>query len=247
MISAVILTKNSEKTITKTLNSLKKFNEVIIVDNGSIDKTIEISEKFSNVKIIHEKFIGFGPLRNLGTQFAKNDWILAIDSDEILSKELIDEMKKEVLDENLVYFFPFKNFYNEKHIKWCGWYPDFHPRLYSKNMTKFCDSKIHEKVIIKNLKIKYFKNSIHHYSYTSIDDFLDKMKIYSNLFANQNKKVLKSSYKKAIFHSFFAFFKSYFLKRGFLGGFEGFLISYYNANVAFYKYLKLLEEIKKCS
>ena len=90
-------------------------------------------------------------------------------------------------------------------------------------------------------KCKFFKNVIHHYPYRQIDDFLHKMDKYSTLFAMQNKNIKNSSFTKAFFKGLFSFFKSYIIKRGFLGKKEGFIISLYTANTTFYKYLKLAE------
>ncbi|MBN2479465.1 MAG: glycosyltransferase family 2 protein [Parachlamydiales bacterium] len=245
MISVVILTKNSSNTIEKTLKSVQDFDEVILLDTGSEDDTIKLAKNFKNVKIFKEDFLGFGPLRNLGASFTKNDWILALDSDEVLSDKLIIEIKNLTLDTQLVYQFPFYNFYNERHIKCCGWQNESHVRLYNKKITKFSDSLVHEKLIDKNLKIYEMKNPIIHTPYLKIEDFLIKMNKYSSLFAQQNKGKKRSSFKKALFHSIFAFFKSYIIKKGIFYGKEGFLISTYNANTALYKYLKLLEINKK--
>lgn len=245
MISVVILTKNCEKTLEKTLISVKEFN-VMLIDTGSSDNTLNIAKKFSNVAIHKEKFLGFGKLRNLGAFFAKNDWILALDSDEVVS----DSLKKEILEKNLekdtVYSIPFLNFFNEKKIKTCGWHKERHIRLYNKKETKFQEKMVHEGVIKKG-KVENLKNFINHYSYQSIDDFLKKMQSYTSLFAMQYQNKKKSSIIKAIFHMIFAFFKSYILKRGIFGGKEGFIISFYNANCAYYKYLKLEEYNRKCS
>jgi glycosyltransferase involved in cell wall biosynthesis len=241
MISIVMLTNNSAKTIKKALDALIAFGEVIILDTGSEDNTLEIAKSYKNTKIYFEKFDGFGPIRNRGSLLAKNDWILALDSDEIISKKLETELLQINLDPEYIYGFNFHNFFNNKHIKSCGWHPEKHIRLYNKKRTFFSDSLVHEKLIQKNLKIKYLENPILHFSYRKIDDFLQKMSKYSTLFAIQNKNKKKSSFSKAIIHGFFAFFKSYIIKRGFLAKKEGFIISLYNANTAFYKYLKLAE------
>lgn len=241
MISIVMLTNNSCETLKKSLDALVAFEEVIIIDTGSKDSSLDIAKSYKNTKIYTNEFQGFGALRNKGAALAKNDWILTIDSDEVIPQDL----KKEILAENLnpeyLYGFYFHNYFNDKHIKCCGWYPEKHLRLYNKKQTKFSDSLVHEKIIKQNLKIKYFQNPLFHYSYRKIDDFLQKMSKYSTLFAEQNKNNKKSSLSKAISHGFFAFFKSYILKRGFLAKKEGFIISLYNANTAFYKYLKLAE------
>lgn len=246
MISIVILTKNNEKTIEQTLFSTKNFKEIIILDTGSIDKTLAVAQKYKNVKIFKTKFLGFGKLRNLAAKKASYNWILSLDSDEIISKELELEIFKEELKKDFIYFIPFKNFYNNKHIKWCGWHKESHPRLYHKENTSFKDQQVHEKLFIKDKKlIKIFKNPIYHYPYQNTHDFLEKMQKYSTLFASQNKGKIKSSFSKALFHGAFAFFKSFILKKGLFGGKEGFIISFYNANTAFYKYLKLYEINKK--
>ena len=80
-ISAVILTKNSQRLLFEVLKSLKELDEVIILDNGSNDDTLKIAQSFVNVKIHKHDFIGFGKLKQLGSKLAKNDWILSIDSD----------------------------------------------------------------------------------------------------------------------------------------------------------------------
>ncbi|MFA6118909.1 MAG: glycosyltransferase family 2 protein [Parachlamydiales bacterium] len=244
MISVVILTKNSSETIKDCLLALNGLDEIIIIDTGSTDNTLSLVKNYENTKIYNLDFTGFGELRNLGASNAKNDWILAIDSDEILTDALKKEILNETFDPEYVYGFFFNNYYNNKLIKCCGWYPEKHIRLYNKTKTHFSNSLVHEKLIEDNFKKKYFINPIKHFPYRKIDDFLQKMSKYSTLFASQNK-TKKSSLTKAIIHSFFAFFKSYIIKKGFLAKQEGFIISVYNANTAFYKYLKLQETNSK--
>lgn len=239
-ITAAILTKNNERSIKKTLLSCQFFDEILILDTGSSDRTIDIAESFKNVRIERTKFTSFGEMRNSLAKFARNDWVLAIDSDEVISEDLQKEIQDLTLKNGTLYSIPFINFFNEKKIKWCGW-KESHVRLYRRDESSFSSSHIHEKLQVKNLKIKNLKSPIYHYSYNSIEDFLKKMQIYSSLFAKEHRLRKKSSLFKAIYHSLFAFFKSYIIKRGILGGKEGFIISVYNANTAFYKYLKLAE------
>ncbi len=241
-ISVTILTKNSEKYIKQVLTSTEPFGEVVIYDNGSTDQTLEIARSFSNVAIHEGPFFGFGPTHNHASSLASNDWILSLDSDEILSPLVLETLKTLPLNEKTVYTFPRHNYYNEKWIKWCGWYPDRQLRLYDRTKTQFSDAQVHEAVMTDGLEIKAIEAPIIHYSYADTSDFLDKMQSYSELFAKQNCGKKSSSFGKAITHGIAAFFKSYFLKRGFMGGKEGFLISFYNANTAFYKYIKLAEK-----
>lgn len=239
MITVTILTKNAEETLGSVLESVKCFEEVLLLDTGSTDCTLEIAKMYPNVKVFKSSFIGFGPLHNLAAGYASHPWILSLDSDEVLTPELADEIHSLTLDSKKIYSFPFDNYFNGKHIKWCGWYPDRHVRLYNKTETAFSDAYVHEKVLSKGFKTVRLKHSVKHYSYRSISDFLRKMESYSTLYAEQNQNKKKSSLKKAILHGCFAFIKSYIIKRGFLGGEEGFIISLYNAQTAYYKHLKL--------
>lgn len=241
MITVATLTNNNSSTIAKALASAQCFDEIIILDSGSTDNTLEIASSFPNVKIHRTKFSGFGNLRNIASDLAKNNWILVLDSDEEITNELAKEISTLNLDPNCVYSIPFHNYFNGKHIKTCGWFPDCHVRLYNKTKTRFDTALVHEGIITSNLNIKKLKNPINHYSYRSIDDFLSKMQTYSTLFARQNHLKKKSSFLTAVGHSIFSFFKCYILKKGIIQGKEGFLISMYNANTTFYKYLKLNE------
>ena len=97
-ISAVVLAKNNEQTIQKTLESLKTFQDVVVYDNGSTDKTIQIAQEFSNVNLVKGEFRGFGWSINQAATFAKNEWILIVDSDEVVDKNLLDALNKKDLD-----------------------------------------------------------------------------------------------------------------------------------------------------
>ena len=140
-ISFTILTKNSEKTIKETLDSLKDFEEVLVYDNGSTDKTLKITKSYPNTKIFEGVFEGFGKTHNRASSLARNDWIFSIDSDEILSQPLIQELMKVNLEEDTVYAVSRKNFYNGKWIHSCGWHPDFQYRLYNRKKTCFTDAE----------------------------------------------------------------------------------------------------------
>lgn len=245
MISVTLLTKNSEKYLQEVLESLSRFDEVLIYDNGSTDNTLLIAQKFPNVKIEKGAFYGFGKTHNIASNLAKHDWILSIDSDEVVSEGVVDEIFALELDESVVYSVARENYYNGKKIKGCGWSPDRQYRLYHRKKTSFTDAKVHEQIKLEGMAHIALKGHLKHYSYDSIEQFLCKMQSYSTLFAEQNKGKKKSSVGKAILHGAFTFFKSFILKRGFLDGKEGFIISSYNAHTAFYKYLKLWEANNK--
>lgn len=241
LISAVVLTKNNASTITPLLESLSVLPEVILLDNGSVDQTLEIGRSFPNVRVEITPFTTFGELRNLGATLATHNWILAIDADESLPLETQDFITTTNLNSKKIYTFPFHNFFQGKLIKGCGWHPDYHPRLYDKTKAHFSLDRVHEKLIATDCTEEKLSCPIYHVSYQSIGDFLRKMQTYSDLFAIQHKETKNSSLSKAIRHGLYAFFKSYVLQRGFLDGKEGFIISLYQSQTAYYKYLKLAE------
>ncbi len=242
MISVTILTKNSQKYLKEVLEALTPFDEVVIYDNGSTDQTLNIAQNYSNVMIHRGPFQGFGMTHNTASNLAKHDWILSIDSDEVVTPEMVQEIADTSLDPNCVYSFPRNNFYNGNFIKWCGWYPDRQIRLYNRHKTRFTDVQVHEAIIVgEGMQQVALQAPMRHYSYDTHADFLAKMQAYSDLFAKQNCGKKSSSPWKAVWHGLGAFLKAYIIKQGVLGGYEGFVISAYNGNTAFYKYLKLYE------
>lgn len=241
-ISVVILAKNNARTIKNTLASTIPFDEVIVADSGSTDGTIEIARSFPHVNVISHRFTSFGDTRNTAAQLAKNDWIMALDSDEVVSPELaksILELPEE--PNNLVYSYSVRNFYQNKWIRSCGWYPDQYPGIYHRKATGFTDAEVHESLILDNVQEVEINGYIEHYSYTCIADFLNKMQSYSTLFAKQYQGKRHSSVFKAIFRAGYNFFKNYILQKGFMDGYEGFLIATYNSTTTLFKYLKLRE------
>ena len=162
MITVTILTKNAEETLGSVLESVRAFDQVILLDTGSTDCTLEIAKMYPNVTVYKTTFIGFGPLHNLAAGYASNDWILSLDGDEVLTSELCSEILSLHLNSNCIYSFPFDNYFNGKHIKWCGWYPDRHVRLYNKSQTSFSSAKVHEKIICKGRKIVPLKHPVKH-------------------------------------------------------------------------------------
>ncbi|NLN00208.1 MAG: glycosyltransferase, partial [Campylobacteraceae bacterium] len=131
-ISAVVLVKNSEKTLKKTLDSLARFDDVVVYDNGSTDKSKKIANSYENVNLIEGDFKGFGWSKNKAASFAKNDWVLIVDSDEVVDNELFCALKKQALDEKTVYRLNFKAFYKDIQVKHCGWNNQKIKRLYNK-------------------------------------------------------------------------------------------------------------------
>jgi glycosyltransferase involved in cell wall biosynthesis len=228
----------------RVLRSLHWCDEIVVLDTGSTDRTIPIARSFPNVRLhrLATGFPGFGPARRHAVALASNDWILSVDSDEIVSPELAVEIAALPLDPSRVYAVPFHNYYNGKRITTCGWAPDRHERLFNRMATNFCLSDVHERVQTRRLEVVPLRHPIRHFSYRSPDDFLRKMAMYSRLFADQHAGGRASGPGMAAAHSLWAFVKSYVLERGILQGSEGLIISAYKAQTVFWKYIMLHQE-----
>ena len=242
-ISATILTKDSAALLDVVLSELAWCDEVVVLDTGSTDATLAIAASFANVSLhrLTGPFPGFGRARRRAVELARHDWILSVDSDEVVERRLAEEIAALTLDPGTVYSIPFRNYYRGKHITTCGWYPDRHERLFNRRVTGFSLNEVHERVEVGALSVAPLRHAILHYSYRSTGDFLRKMSDYSRLFAEQNVGKKKSGPGKAVLRSMWAFFKSYVLERGFTQGTEGLTISAYKSQVVFWKYLRLHE------
>lgn len=238
-----MLTKDSSLYLAESLGSLQSFSEVIIVDNGSTDNTLEIAGGFKNVIIHQHPFIGFGPLKNVALGFTSHDWVLSVDSDEVLSEALVEEiLGLRLASEKKVYAILRDNYYKSRCVKCCGWQNDYVLRLFNKNETSFHEMQVHESLKIDSMKTVKLTNSMKHFTYGSVEQLLNKLQSYSTLYAKQHRQKRAASPTKAFFRAAFTFFKNYFVQKGFLNGYEGLLISVYNANGTFFKYMKLYEE-----
>jgi len=240
-ISAIVLAKNNEDTIKKTLQSLTAFDDVVVYDNGSTDETINISKSFKNVNLIEGEFKGFGWTKNRAISFSKYEWVIIIDSDEVVDSELLNTLQTKKLDESYVYILNFKAYYKEIQVKHCGWNNQKIKRVFNKTVTKYNDNDVHEDIITDGLKTEELKGNIEHYSYQTIEQFVNKANTYSTLFAKNNVGIKSSSPFKAYFNALYSFFRTYILKLGFLDGYIGLIIAYSHMTTNFYKYIKLYE------
>ncbi|MEI7825736.1 MAG: glycosyltransferase family 2 protein [Chlorobiaceae bacterium] len=245
-ISVTILTKNSAAYLVECLTALKAFAEVVIVDTGSTDDTISIASGFKNVKLYEHPFIGFGPMKNIAVDKASNDWILSVDSDEVVAPELVHEILSLKLDVNIVYKMARDNYYHRRLIRGCGWDNDQVERLFNRQSIRYNDKQVHEGLAMNaNLKTELLSARLKHYPYDNASQLLHKMQHYSTLWAADQLGRKTASPVKALLYGVLTFLKAYLLQNGWRYGCEGLLISVSNANGVFYKYIKLYEADKE--
>ena len=239
-ISVVIIAKNAEETIEESLQSLERFNEVVLYLNDSSDTTEEIAKKYINVTIIKGDFIGFGDTKNAALLHTTNDWVLSLDSDEVLNATLLEEIDAvNLLDSTVVYQLIRDNYFlGEKTQS-----SDVIVRLFNKTYTKFNDNAVHEKVIIPtNTKVIRVHTHFKHLNITNINQTLTKIIQYTDLGAKDKQTCF---FIIIIFKALFAFFKTYILQGNILKGWVGFALAINSANKRYYKYLKQFINCKK--
>ncbi len=240
-ISAVILTKNEETNIERAIQScLRVSEEILVIDSGSTDNTKAIALRFDTVRFIETDWKGFSETKNFGNSLAKGDYILSLDADEALDEVLQKQILsvKDSLSE--AYRFARLTNYCGKWIHHSGWRPDYQTRLFPRAESKWNMNLVHEKIILPaNCQVKTLNGDILHYSYKSISEHLKKMDSYTSLSAQMLlEKDSSFLVTKAIIHSKYKFFRTYFLKLGILDGYYGFVISCFGAFVVFLKYIK---------
>ncbi|AWK05245.1 glycosyl transferase [Flavobacterium crocinum] len=246
LLTALIITHNEEQNIHSVLENLSFANEIIVVDSFSSDQTFEIASSFKNVKAVQHTFENFAAQRNFALSLASNSWILFIDADERLTPELKKEIELVInQDSKIVAFFMNRIFmFNHKRLRFSGWQTDKIIRLFKKENAFYNHEKIvHEKLII-NGETGKLKNKLIHFSYSTFDDYKQKMFFYGKLKAQEE---LAKDTNPNFFHFYirplYQFVHQYVIRLGFLDGKKGIIICYLNALSVFERF-KELKKIK---
>lgn len=239
-LSVIIITKDEADDIRRCLESIKWADEIIVLDSGSTDDTVNICREYTD-KVFITDWLGFGIQKNRALSKATGDWVLSIDADEEVSVELAKEIKK-AIDQNdfIAYNCRRISEYCGRKIKYGDWRSDNVVRLFKRDQGKFSDRIVHEKLIIDG-SVGKLKNILHHYPFKNLTEVLNKLNSYSSataqLYFENGKKISTLS---ALLHGFWAFFRGYILRAGLLDGREGFALALSNGLGTFYRYMKLI-------
>lgn len=238
-LSVVIITKNEEGAIEDCLDSVAWADEIIVLDSGSVDRTVEICRRYTD-KVYETDWPGFGPQKNRALEKATGDWVLSLDADERISPELKEEILQAVADPNAPAAFemPRLSSFCGRQIRHGGWWPDYIVRLARRGRARFSDDIVHERMIIDGTT-KRLKNPILHEAFESLEDVIQTMNRYTTAGAVMMRhRGEPSSLYRAVSHGLWAFFYTWIGRFGFLDGREGFLVALYNAEHTFYRYAK---------
>lgn len=247
-ISAAIITLNEEKNIKRCIDSLDFVDEVVVVDSLSSDKTCEIAKELGAV-VVDQKFLGHIEQKQLAVDKCSYEWVLSLDADEEVSKELkesIQELIKNGFDKD-AYEMNRVSFHLGRWIRHGGWYPDRKIRLFNKQKAHWGGYNPHDKVIVDGTVGK-IKGDLMHYVFKDLRHNIDTNNSYSSIMAEDLYKDGKSfSYTKLFLKPLGKFLETYIYKKGFLDGMPGFIIAVGAAYSMFLKFAKLweLEKVKK--
>jgi glycosyltransferase involved in cell wall biosynthesis len=239
-ISATIITRNEQDNLPRALKSLGCCcDEIVIVDSGSTDSTVEVARRLG-ARVIEREWTGYANQKNFAAGAAGHDWILALDADEALSEELqreIDQLKQQNAGPD-GYDFPRLAQYRGKWIRHSGWYPDRKVRLYDRRKGRWVGDYVHESVRVEG-RVGQLQGDLLHYTCPTFSRHVETVNRYTTLAAQemaaQGRHV---SLPSLLLAPPWAFVRSYLVQRGFLDGREGFLIAAMAAFYVFAKYAK---------
>jgi len=235
-ISAALAVFNEEKNLRSCLESVQDLaDEIVIVDGGSSDTTLEIAKEFDAKIIKTNNPPNFHINKNKAIEASSGDWILQLDADEVVSEELAREVKKTISKKTDIngYWIPRRNFFLGRFLEKGGQYPDYTLRFYKKGFGKLPAEDVHEQARVSG-KVGYLKNDLLHQRDKSLSSYMERFNRYTDLFAGQlRQKNVKKNFFSA-FDYFFTkpilwFIKAYLRHKGFVDGFPGFVFALFSS------------------
>lgn len=238
-ISATIITYNEECNLPRAIESLRCVDEIVVIDSGSSDRTVEMAEKLG-ARVVESPWPGYAKQKNLAAEQASYDWILSLDADESLSEALegeIWQLKKNGAQAD-AYTMPRMAQYLGRWIRHSGWYPDLKVRLYDRRKAHWEGEFVHEAVKVEG-RVGHLESNLLHFTCSSLSEHLKTMDRYTTLAAEQllanGEKV---TWARLALEPPWTFFRTYVLKLGFMDGVEGLAIANMAALYNFVKYAK---------
>jgi len=241
-LSVILITKNEAHNLQDCLDSIAGIaREIIVVDSGSTDGTLEIA-RTAGAKIIQTtSWPGFGPQKNIALDAATCDWVLSLDADERLTEDLRAQIRAAVETASFNgYEMPRLSYFCGKPVRHCGWYPDYIVRLVRRVKARFSENLVHESLIAQG-PVGRLAAPLLHYSYRSMQDVERKIESYSAAGAQQmHARGKHTDHLQAMVHGAWAFLRTYIFKLGLLDGVTGYRIACMNMRASYLKYAKLL-------
>ena len=241
-VTVVLIARDEEKAIAAALDSVSWADELIVVDSGSTDRTVEIARDRGAKVTVTSDWPGFGPQKNRALDQATRDWVLSLDADERVTPELREEIAAIVASgESLdAYEIPRLSRYCGRLLRHGGWWPDYVTRLFRRGQARFSDDLVHERVVVRGMTGR-LEGHLLHEAFDDLEEVLEKVNRYSTAGARMAHAAgRRGSVTSAVLHGVWTFVRTYFLQAGFLDGRRGFMLAVSNAEGTYYRYLKLM-------
>ncbi|RPJ86968.1 MAG: glycosyltransferase family 2 protein [Acidobacteria bacterium] len=243
-ISAVIICCNEEEKIEEALKSVRGIvDETIVVDSGSQDRTVEICRRYTD-RVYQRSWAGYRQQKQYATDQARNDWVLSLDADEVVSPELHAELSQwrcAAADDLSGYHVPRKTFFMGRWIQHTSWYPDWQLRLFRRSAGRWGGGRVHESFKVSGT-IGRLQGHLHHYTYSNLSEFLQQLDRFSSLAAaDLFDRGVRANLYHIIADPPLVFLKNYILRQGFRDGPQGMVVSILSSASTLFKYLKLWE------
>jgi len=242
-LSVVMIVKNEAHILSACLEQLNWADEIVVLDSGSSDNTVEVARRYTDKVFIAADWQGYGVQRQRAQAYATGDWVLMVDADEVLTPALIAEIKSVVEDDkrNRVYAIPRLSYCFGRFIRHSGWYPDYVVRLYPRDLAGYNGARVHEKLEFpESMEVVRLHADMLHYTYRDLEHYLVKSAHYASEWARQRELCGKSaSLLQGFLHGIGCFVRMYVVKAGFLDGRQGLLLALLSAHSTFVKYADL--------
>ncbi len=239
-LSVIIITRNEQANIADCLHSVAFADEVIVLDSASTDATADLARGLGAKVHVTQTWPGFGMQKNKALELATGDWVLSLDADERVTPALRAEITQAISssDGTAAFEVPRSSSYCGQFIRYSGWSPDYVLRLFCRGRARFSDDVVHERVLCDG-RCERLTSPLLHLSFPDFESVLEKLNRYSTAGAIAMAERGKSaSLAGALGHGLWAFFRTYFLQRGFLDGQLGLALAISNAEGTYYRYAK---------
>jgi len=240
-LSVIVITKDEAQAIERCLESVAWADEIVVVDSGSSDGTVELARRHrARVEVVAD-WPGFGPQKNRAAALASGDWLLSLDADEWVTPELRVAIERALGAPGAYAAFrmPRRSSYCGRFMRHSGWWPDYVTRLFRRGAARFSDDPVHEKLLVDG-QVGTLDAPLMHEAFRDLERVIAKMNSYSTASAQMlHARGRRGSVAAAVGHGLWAFARTYCLRLGFLDGREGFMLAVSNAEGAYYRYLKL--------
>lgn len=242
-LSVAIITKNEAANLPGCLESVAFANQVVVVDSGSDDGTLEIARGFG-CEVHSVPWKGFGAQKQAAIDLCREPWVLVLDADERIPPETQAAIRAVISSGAAAapgYSFPRKNFFQGRWIRHMGWWPDRITRLFRRGVGRMTEASVHEAVTVAG-QVMALESPIEHRTEGRLSEILKKIDRYSTLAAEEAfREERRSSVWGALARAELTFLQNYILRRGFLDGRQGLVLSVTDAVNKFFKYAKLSE------